>query len=204
MVNPVVNTQPEAPLPSPGKNRKTHLHLMLAFFRSGILGFGGGPSAIPLVHQEVVKKYKWMDEEEFSDTLALANTMPGPIATKMAGYIGYRVGGILGGIVALLATVAPTALMMIFLLQLLQTFKDIPWVQHMSASVVPVVAVMLAVMTWDFIKKSGSSLGWKKAIAFLAGSLVIMEFLNIHPGILIVLMILIAFIPERKRGEGTS
>lgn len=206
MVNSAVNTQPQAPLPQPGKYRKIYVNLMIAFFRSGILGFGGGPSAIPLVHQEVVKKYKWMDEEEFSDTLALANTMPGPIATKMAGYIGYRVGGIIGCIVALLATVAPTALMMIFLLQLLQAFKDIPWVQHMSASVVPVVAVMLGVMTWDFINKSGTSLGWKKAIVFLAGSLIIMELLNIHPGILILVMIGLAFIPSRKRERegGTS
>jgi chromate transporter len=204
LVNPAVNTQPQAPLPGPGRDWKTQLNLMIAFFRSGILGFGGGPSAIPLVHLEVVKKFKWMDDEEFSDTLALANTMPGPINTKMAGYIGYRVGGILGCIISLLATVVPTALMMIFLLQLLQAFKDIPWVQHMSASVVPVVAVMLGVMTWDFINKSGTSLGWKKAIFFLAGSLIVMEMLNIHPGILILVMIGLAFIPERKREGGTS
>lgn len=42
-----------------------------------MLGFGGAPSAIPLVHQEVVKKYKWMEDDEFSDVVALANTMPG-------------------------------------------------------------------------------------------------------------------------------
>jgi len=66
--------------------------LFMAFCRVGLLGFGGGPSAIPLFHQEVVRKYGWMDEEEFGDTLALANTLPGPIATKLAGYIGYKVG----------------------------------------------------------------------------------------------------------------
>ena len=70
--------------------------IFMAFFRVGILGYGGGPSSIPLVHKEVVDKYKWMDTDEFGDVLALGNALPGPIATKMAGYIGYRVGGILG------------------------------------------------------------------------------------------------------------
>ncbi|MEH7391546.1 chromate transporter [Bacillus sp. JJ1474] len=175
------------------------LHIILAFFRVGMLGFGGGPSSIPLVHQETVKKYKWMSEEEFGDTLALANTMPGPIATKMAGYIGYRVGGLLGSLVALLATVAPTALLMIFLLQLLQVYKDIPWVQHMSASVVPVVAVMLATMTWDFVKKSGDTLGWIRAILMLFVSLLLIELLNVHPAILILLLIILVFLPLGKR-----
>jgi len=113
--------------------------LFIAFCRVGLLGFGGGPSAIPLFHQEVVRKYGWMDEEEFGDTLALANTLPGPIATKLAGYIGYKVGGKTGCINALIASVIPTSLMMVLLIGLLQKYKDIPWVQNMSASVVPVV-----------------------------------------------------------------
>ncbi len=86
---------------------KTQIDLFIAFFRSGILGFGGGPSAIPLVHKEVVTIYKWMNDEEFSDVLALGNTLPGPINTKMAGYIGYRVGGVIGMINAVLSLDCP-------------------------------------------------------------------------------------------------
>jgi chromate transporter len=185
--------------PNPRPFWRKNWDIMAAFFRVGILGFGGGPSSIPLVHQETVKKYKWMNEEEFADTLAIANTMPGPIATKMAGYIGYRVSGIVGCLVGLFATVAPTALAMIFLLQLLQQFKDIPWVQHMSASVVPVVAVMLATMTWDFVKKSGETLGWVKGLLIIFGALILMEFLNIHPAILILVLIIYVVVPFGKR-----
>ncbi|WP_307477194.1 chromate transporter [Cytobacillus purgationiresistens] len=174
---------------------------MFAFFRVGMLGFGGGPSAIPLFQQEAVKKYKWMTEEEFADTLALANTMPGPIATKMAGYIGYRVGGIMGCLNALISSVVPTALLMIFLLQILQAYKDIPWVQHMSASVVPVVAVMLATMTWEFFKKSGDTLGWKKAIYLILALYLLTEWVNVHPGILIFVLIVFVFLPFKKKKE---
>jgi len=200
LVNSAIEEK-SAPVASPNPRSfwRTNGDIWAAFFRVGILGFGGGPSAIPLVHQETVKKYKWMSEEEFSDTLAMANAMPGPIATKMGGYIGYRVSGIVGCLVALFATFAPTALAMIFLLQLLQRFKDIPWVQHMSASVVPVVAVMLATMTWDFLKKSGQTMGWTKGILVTFGSLLLMEGLNVHPALLILVLIIFVFLPFGKR-----
>jgi len=179
--------------------RVLHRNISVAFFRIGMLGFGGGPSSIPLVHQEVVKKYAWMDDDEFGDTLALANTLPGPIGTKMAGYVGYRVGGIWGCLNAILSSVIPTVFLMIAFLGLLQAYKDIQWVQHMSASVVPVVAVMLGVMTWDFIKKSGETLGWKVAVALLALSAILIEVLHIHPAIVILGCIAFAFYPLLKR-----
>lgn len=180
---------------------KIQRNLFIAFCRVGLLGFGGGPSAIPLFHQEVVRNYGWMDEDEFGDTLALANTMPGPIATKLAGYIGYKVGGKLGCLNAIIATVLPTSLMMILLIGILQKYKDIPWVKNMSASVVPVVAVMLGILAWDFIKKSGDTLGWKKALTMLFTAGILMEALNIHPAIIILVVLIFIFLPIRKRRE---
>ena len=171
--------------------------IFLAFFRVGILGYGGGPSSIPLVHKEVVEKYKWMDTDEFSDILALGNALPGPIATKMAGYIGYRVGGVIGMLNALLATIVPTIILMILLLTVLNSYKDEPWVRGMADAVVPVVAVMLAVLTWDFVKKSGTSkLGWKWTLIALAGSLLLLQFLNLHPAILIFVLLLGALLKK--------
>ncbi|TYR81670.1 chromate transporter [Priestia megaterium] len=175
--------------------------IFLAFFRSGMLGYGGGPSSIPLVKKEVVDTYKWMDSDEFGDLLAIANTLPGPIATKLAGYIGYRVGGIIGMLNALFAAVAPTVLLMILLLTTLTQFKDQPWVMGMTKAVVPVVGVMLAVMTWDFFKKSTSGLGWTSAVIVVIVSLLLMEWLHIHPAIIIVILMASAWIPLKKRGK---
>jgi len=183
--------------------------IFLAFFRVGILGYGGGPSSIPLVHKEVVEKYKWMEPDEFSDILALANALPGPIATKLAGYIGFREAGVLGMLNALAATIIPTIILMILLLTGLNAYKDEPWVSGMAKAVVPVVAVMLAVLTWDFIKKSGTSkLGWKWTAVALAGSLLLMQFLHVHPGILIFVLLISALLmkdapsSKNKKAEG--
>lgn len=84
---------------------------------------------IPLVHQEVVKHHGWMKDEEFADVLAIANTLPGPIATKMPGYIGYRVGGALGCVNAVLAVILPMIVVMILLLGLFSRYRDVAWIK---------------------------------------------------------------------------
>jgi chromate transporter len=192
-----------------GEPKMKQFQLFLAFFRVGILGFGGGPSSIPLVHKEVVEKYKWMDTDDFGDVLALGNALPGPINTKMAGYIGYRVGGLLGMVIALFATVFPTVILMILLLTALNAYKDEPWVNGMVRAVVPVVAVMLATLTWDFIKKSTkSTLGWGWTIAFLIGSLILLQLVQIHPAILIFVLLVAALLKkdgtDAKKEKKTS
>ncbi|WP_455662478.1 chromate transporter [Pradoshia sp.] len=177
----------------------TQWQLFLAFFRVGMLGYGGGPSSIPLVHQEVVKKYGWMNDDEFADVLALGNTLPGPIATKMAGYIGYRVAGITGMLNALLSTILPTIVLMIVFLTTVASFKDYTWVKGMTAAVVPVVGVMLAVLTFDFSRKSAETLGWMKSIILIVVSFGLMELLGLHPAILIAALLLAAIFKKDKQ-----
>jgi chromate transporter len=182
-----------------GKPMKTQLQLFYAFFKVGMLGYGGGPSSIPLVHKEVVSQYKWMNDEEFSDVLALANTLPGPIATKMAGYIGYRVAGVLGMVNALLASIIPTIILMIVLLTSLSFVKDKPWVIGMTKAVVPVVGVMLAVLTWQFFQQAKNGLGWKATILLGIASVLLLQFLGIHPGFVIAALLISAVVKKDQK-----
>lgn len=176
--------------------------LFMAFSRVGLLGYGGGPSSIPLVHNEVVKKYRWLTDDEFSDIIALANTLPGPIATKIAGYIGYRVGGVFGMINAVCASIIPTILLMIILLTSLSSLRDQSWVAGMTKAVVPVVGVMLAVLTWDFFSKASVDLGWMRTIALTLLTLFLLEYLHLHPGIVIAALLLFAiFNPSHNQKQ---
>ena len=177
-----------------------YLNIFIAFFRSGILGFGGGPSSIPLVYKEVVDTFKWMDDQQFSDVLALGNTLPGPINTKMAGYIGYRVGGIAGMMTALIAAVLPTVILMLLLLTSYNQFKDNPRILGMTNAVVPIVGVMMGVLTWQFLKKAKDGLGWKLGTIILILSAIFIIILNIHPGIVVGLLLIIALVaPDKKQ-----
>lgn len=175
--------------------------LFIAFSRSGLLGYGGGMSAIPLMQKEVVDRYKWMDDEEFSNILALANTLPGPINTKMSAYIGWRLKGFWGLIISLLGSFLPTAILMILFLTALNTFKDKNWVQGMSAGVIPIAGVMIGIMGLDFIKKSGIDLGWSLTIGLAVISVLLINLFHIHPAIIIVVLILSAFIPFKKKSD---
>ncbi|MCK1975880.1 chromate transporter [Jeotgalicoccus huakuii] len=181
-----------------------HWQIFKAFFRVGMLGFGGGPSSIPLVKIEVVDKYKWMSNEEFQDVLAIANVLPGPIITKVAGYICYQIKGWLGVANAMVAMILPTAVIMTILLALFTGFKDLAWVQGMSAGVVPVVLVMLAILTIEFLQSAKAVTTWAFLIPFTIGMLIILEVLNIHPAIVIAIIIVISLLRKDKVRGGST
>ncbi|QBK25068.1 chromate transporter [Ureibacillus thermophilus] len=168
-----------------------YIQIFLAFFYPGILGYGGGPASIPLIEHEVVDKYGWMTTTEFSEVLALGNALPGPIATKMAGYIGYEVGGIFGAIVALLATVGPSLLAMLILLNILYRFRQSPRVERLSSFVLPAIAVLLAEMTFDFVKTSYDMIGFIASILLIIGAYVALEKLKIHPAYVVMIGLII-------------
>jgi chromate transporter len=177
-------------------------NIFIAFFRSSMLGYGGGPSTIPLVHKEVVERFKWMNDEEFGDVLAIGNTLPGPINTKMAGYIGFKVGGTIGMFNAIVATTLPTIILMVILLTTLITFKDLKWVQGMTKAIVPVVGVMLGVLTWQFVQSSVKGLKWPFTIGHLIAGIILMEYFQIHPGFIIGGLLLFAVVKPTKSAVG--
>ncbi|MGF1849481.1 chromate transporter [Vibrio lentus] len=184
---------------------KKQIDLFNAFFRIGVFGFGGGPTMIPLVHKEVVDNYKWMDDDEFSNVLAIGNTLPGPIATKMAGYIGYKVGGVGGCTNAVFATIVPLIIVMIAGLGLLNEYRDTPWVAGMAMGVVPIVTWMMAKLCYDFFIKGHKAVGALATGVLSVASLVLILVFNVHPG-LIVAAVLVGVLakPEKNIEFKTS
>src|SRR6056297_3073737 len=159
--------------------------LFLAFFVSNILGYGGGPSTIPLIEYEVVTRYGWMTTTEFGEILALGNALPSPIATKMAGYIGYQQGGALGSVVTLVATMLPATILMIALTGLLYKFKDSPKVKFMTSLIRPTIAVLLGVLTLKFATNSYAQAGLLHSAVLMIASFVLIEKAKIHPAFVI-------------------
>jgi chromate transporter len=160
--------------------------IFLAFFIPGILGYGGGPASIPLIENEVVDRYGWMTVNEFSEVLALGNALPGPIATKMAGYIGYEQGGVLGGFIGIFATVAPSLILMIVLLGFLYKFKDSPKVKRMTSFIRPTIAVLLGVMALNFFFTSYSDTGIWQTLFLIIISFLLLEKWKVHPAFVII------------------
>ncbi|WP_431028750.1 chromate transporter [Lysinibacillus sp. LZ02] len=168
-----------------------YIHIFLAFFIPGILGYGGGPASIPLIEHEVVENYEWMTTAEFSDTLAIANALPGPIATKLAGYIGYEQAGILGAIIALFATVGPSLILMLVLLSLLYRNRNSPRVKRLSSFVLPAIAILMADLTFDFFSTSIAGISWMPTILIAVISYLALEKFKVHPAMVIVAGLLV-------------
>ena len=160
--------------------------IFLAFFIPGVVGYGGGPATIPLIENEVVDRYGWMTTADYSQMLALANALPGPIATKLAGVIGFQQAGVLGAVIGLFATVAPSLILMIGLLSLLAKFKDSPRVKRMTAYIRPTIAVLLGGMAVSFFHTSYQSAGWLHTIILVVASYLLMERWKVHPAFVIL------------------
>lgn len=157
--------------------------LFIAFTRASNLGFGGGPAVVPLIKAEAVDRYQWMDNEEFTDALAIGNALPGPIATKMAAYIGYKVAGWLGALAALIGTVAPTVIIVVLLGTLIMKYSNSPQLKAMLKAVRPVVVVLVAQTAYDMGRKSFPTFSsWGIAAVTLA----LLYLANIHPAFIIV------------------
>lgn len=163
-----------------------YLQIFLAFFYPGILGYGGGPATIPLIEYEVVEKYGWMTTSEFSEVLALGNSLPGPIATKMAGFIGYEMAGIPGAIIALFATFGPSLILMLVLLNILYRYRNSPRVKRLSSFVLPAIAILLAEMTYDFFDTSYEMVGLLATFILVVCSFLALEKMKIHPAFVIL------------------
>jgi chromate transporter len=162
-----------------------YIKIFWAFFISNMLGYGGGPSTIPLIQAEVVDHYHWITLKQFGDVLAIANALPGPIATKMGGFIGYQVGGIIGCILALIATVVPSAMAMVILFKFVRIFKGSPYVKETTKSVQPIVAVLLGVMTYQFLVDSWHESGLTHTAILAVVSFLAMEWKKVNPAIVI-------------------
>ena len=168
-----------------------YVDIFLAFFIPGIIGYGGGPASIPLIENQVVSTYGWMTTAEFSDTLALGNALPGPIATKLAGYIGYEQGGILGACIALFATVGPSLILMLALLSLLYRYRNSARVKRLSSFVLPAIVILMANLTFDFFATSIGGISWIPTIIIAVVSYFALEKFKVHPALVIVVGLLV-------------
>jgi len=168
---------------------KLYWQLSIAMIRTGILGYGGGPSVIPLIRYEAVTRYRWMEDDEFGETLAIANALPGPIATKMAAYIGYKLKGNVGAVLAVITHILPSCIAMIALLSVVSVLSTSKVVAGMIAGVAPVVAVMLGVMAYEFAKKTIDGLGKVMGISMFLLAFLLLETVHIHPAIVIILFL---------------
>lgn len=175
---------------------KKLMELYWAFFRIGGLTFGGGMAMLPMLKQEVVKKYGWATEEELLDIYAIGQCTPGIIAVNTATYIGYQQKGIPGSIFGTLGMISPSIIIISLVATILKNFMDLPVVLHALAGIrITVCALML--QTVYSLAKAGikNTLGF---LIFLAGFLTA-TFTPIPTILLVILAAVIGVAASAKK-----
>ncbi|WP_416198745.1 MAG: Chromate transporter [Sporanaerobacter sp.] len=115
------------------------LKLFISFLKIGGFSFGGGYAMLPLIEKEIIDVHGWMTSSEFIDILAIVEMTPGPIAINSATFIGYKVAGVVGSLVATLAVVLPSIVIILIIAHFLGKFKNSPYVEWAFRGIRPVV-----------------------------------------------------------------
>jgi chromate transporter len=114
------------------------------FFKVGALTFGGGLSMIAFIQEQVVNQFHWLTPREFVDGLALGQFTPGPIL-MVAAYVGYKLAGITGAIVAGAAIFLPSFILMLFIMPVFNRVRKVLWMKAALKGIGPAVIGTLSV-----------------------------------------------------------
>jgi len=163
-----------------------YLRIFWVFFVANILGYGGGPSIVPLIQHEVVTTNEWLTAAEFAEAFAMGNALPGPIAPKLAAFIGYGQAGVAGAAVGVVATVAPSAILMVLLMGILTRHKDSPQVQRLTRYIRPTIAVLLGDIAVRSLWLGWGGVGPLHMIILAGGSLLFLTKIKAHPALIVL------------------
>ena len=119
------------------------LKLFAAFARVGLLTFGGGYAMIPMLEREIVDRHGWATREELMDYYAVGQCTPGVIAVNTGTFIGYKVAGKLGGVVATLGVIFPSFVIITVIAGIIQNFANFPAVNSAFAGIRVCVCVLI-------------------------------------------------------------
>jgi chromate transporter len=138
------------------------------FFKVGALTFGGGLTMIAFIEEQVVNQLHWLSPQEFLDGLALGQFTPGPIL-MVAAYVGYKVAGIVGAVVAASAIFLPSFILMLSVLPMFDRVRTLVWTRAALKGVGPAVIGVLAV---SLVRMAPHALPDVLAIAMFVGTLI--------------------------------
>ena len=138
--------------------------LFLTFAKIGLLAFGGGSATLPLIEREIVMGHQWLSHNDFVELIAIAEITPGPIAVNTATFVGYKLGGIWGSVVATLAVALPSASLLLIVLYLIRKFSKNTILNKIVSGLRPAVIALIATAVYSIAGKGIADL-WGIAIA---------------------------------------
>lgn len=177
---------------------KKIIEMFIAFFKIGAFTFGGGYAMIPLIEEEVVNNKKWIDKNEFMDILVVSQSLPGALAVNCSIFLGYKIGGFLGAIMALLAVILPSFFIIIIIAAFFMQFRNNYYVNAAFKGItaaVPMLVLVGAISLGKGLNKNKTTI-----VTIILGLLGLIIF-KLHPVVIIIMSAIYGTIFLRKRVE---
>lgn len=121
-----------------------YLQLFLSFLQIGAFSFGGGYAAMPLIQNQVVDLHQWLSLSEFTDLVTISQMTPGPIAVNSATFVGIKIAGIPGAIVATLGCILPACIIVTIIAWLYLKYRNMKSLQVILSTLRPAVVSLIA------------------------------------------------------------
>lgn len=160
------------------------LQLFWSFLQVGLFSVGGGYAAMPLIQSQVVQHYGWLTMGEFTDLITIAEMTPGPIAVNSATFVGMRIAGVGGAIIATLGCILPSCFIVSLLAFVYYRYKKLSAVQSVLASLRPAVVALIAsaglsilrLVTFDGAQMALKNVDWVGVGLFAAAFFVLRKY----------------------------
>lgn len=121
-----------------------YLSLFISFIQVGMFSFGGGYAAMPLIQQQVVNIHHWLTMKQFTDLVTISAMTPGPIAINSATFVGIRIAGFWGAIVATFGCILPSCILVSVLAYIYRKYKNASEFGNVMSCLRPVVVALIA------------------------------------------------------------
>ncbi len=154
------------------------LQLFWSFFQVGLFSFGGGYAAMPLIQAQVVDLYGWLNMTEFADIITISQMTPGPIAINSATFVGMRIAGIPGALVATVGCVLPSCIVSLLLAKLYLKYRSLDLIHGALGGLRPAVIALIAsagvTILLGALQTSVGGVDWLNTGIFAVGLLILL------------------------------
>ncbi len=175
---------------------KQLFEMFFCFFKIGAFTFGGGYAMIPLIEKEFVDNKGWISKDDFVDIIVLSQSLPGALAINSSLFVGYKIFGVIGAIIALLGVVIPSFFIIIVISMLFVKFRNNPIVVQGFNGIkaaVPMLVLFAIISLSKSLKKNIPTL------LIMVISIFLLLYFNLHPILLILFSIFCGIIFFRKK-----
>ena len=167
------------------------IRLYLAFLKIGTFSFGGGYAMLPFIQKEIVEKNNWISMSQLTDIIGISQMTPGPVAINSATFVGYKVGGVFGSIVATLGVITTSFILVTVINKLLDKFKESKVIKATLLGMRPILIALIIYAFFDLAKEAYIDI---KSIIITLIIGVILLSKKVHPILVIVIAVILGLV----------